>query len=426
MFTTINGVNRNHIARLNANGTLDSTFAINVSDWVYATALQPDGKIVVGGMFSAVEGVERANIARLSTGDAALQSLSVSADGASVTWSRGGAAPEVDWVTFERSTDLSTWTLLGSGSRVDGGWQLGGLALSGGQNVSIRARGLARGGYHNGSSSLIESVRLIYLLSAPVVSAATEVTLSGFTAHWWALGGATGYRIDLATDSGFTNLVPGHAGRDLGNVTATVITGLESGRHYYYRVRAYDTLGTGGASSAMEVQTLPSYHAITLKVAGAGIVRSDPVGINVNTDVTHDFANGIEVTLQAHPSAFNLFAGWSGDCTGTGDCDLIMTAARLVTASFVRDMEHSTFIDRDGGIYRPTIQQAYDASVGNDLIRIWGTDFTEHVTCDVDKQISLGGGYNQGYSAKIGTTSLHGTFTIVRGAVVIDGVEISP
>jgi len=52
-FTSFDGQIRNHIARLNADGTLDSSFNPEGTfyDVVYTVALQPDGKILLGGQF---------------------------------------------------------------------------------------------------------------------------------------------------------------------------------------------------------------------------------------------------------------------------------------------------------------------------------------------------------------------------------------
>jgi uncharacterized delta-60 repeat protein len=67
-FTIVNGVVRNRIARLNLDGSLDTSFAPvgGMNENVTTTALQPDGKIVVGGGFSTVNGVARNRIARLN------------------------------------------------------------------------------------------------------------------------------------------------------------------------------------------------------------------------------------------------------------------------------------------------------------------------------------------------------------------------
>lgn len=65
-FTEVNGVARNHIARLNADGSLDNTFNPNVDGAVNSLAVQADGKILIGGSFNLVGGVVRRNIARLN------------------------------------------------------------------------------------------------------------------------------------------------------------------------------------------------------------------------------------------------------------------------------------------------------------------------------------------------------------------------
>ena len=65
-FTTVGGVARNRIARLNADGTLDPTFNPNAGHNVFSTAVQADGKIVIGGLFTTVGGVQRNYIARLN------------------------------------------------------------------------------------------------------------------------------------------------------------------------------------------------------------------------------------------------------------------------------------------------------------------------------------------------------------------------
>ena len=51
-FTSVLGVTRNRIARLNPDGTLDTAFNPNANEAVYAIAVQADGKILVGGDFT--------------------------------------------------------------------------------------------------------------------------------------------------------------------------------------------------------------------------------------------------------------------------------------------------------------------------------------------------------------------------------------
>jgi len=65
-FTSIGGVTRNSIARLNPDGTLDTDFNPNAAGIVGALAVQPDGKILLAGGFTSVGGVPRNRIARLN------------------------------------------------------------------------------------------------------------------------------------------------------------------------------------------------------------------------------------------------------------------------------------------------------------------------------------------------------------------------
>ena len=96
-FTSIGGQTRNQIARLNPDGSLDTSFDPNANREVRAIAMQADGKILVGGAFSSIGGQTRSDIARLSpdgsldatfdpnvtntTGTGAVFAIAVQADG---------------------------------------------------------------------------------------------------------------------------------------------------------------------------------------------------------------------------------------------------------------------------------------------------------------------------------------------------------
>ncbi len=71
-FTSIDGVPRARIARLNSNGSLDTTFnpgagAVGwTSPQVNSISLQADGRMVISGRFGTYDGVNRGNIARVN------------------------------------------------------------------------------------------------------------------------------------------------------------------------------------------------------------------------------------------------------------------------------------------------------------------------------------------------------------------------
>jgi len=65
-FLGFNGVTRSRLARLNANGSVDTAFAPTINGTVQAVAVQPDGKVLLAGGFSVVNGVTRNRVARLN------------------------------------------------------------------------------------------------------------------------------------------------------------------------------------------------------------------------------------------------------------------------------------------------------------------------------------------------------------------------
>jgi uncharacterized delta-60 repeat protein len=68
-FTTNNPVSRQNIARVSESGVLDSTFNAGYigGGSIQAVALQPDGKVIVDGSFTSINGYSRLGIARLDT-----------------------------------------------------------------------------------------------------------------------------------------------------------------------------------------------------------------------------------------------------------------------------------------------------------------------------------------------------------------------
>jgi uncharacterized delta-60 repeat protein len=67
-FASVGGQTRNRVARLNADGTLDTTFVDPiVSSDVEDLVLQPDGKILIVGLFTSVGGQTRNRVARLNS-----------------------------------------------------------------------------------------------------------------------------------------------------------------------------------------------------------------------------------------------------------------------------------------------------------------------------------------------------------------------
>jgi len=67
-FTTVNNTNRNRIARLNADGSLDTTFdpGTGADNIVRSIALLPSGQLLVGGLFTSFDGQASKYLVRLN------------------------------------------------------------------------------------------------------------------------------------------------------------------------------------------------------------------------------------------------------------------------------------------------------------------------------------------------------------------------
>lgn len=81
-FNNINGTAVSNLARLNPDGSLDTSFNPMVTGGpVTAIALEPDGSIVIGGSFTAVGGTAQANLAIVSSSGALSSSFNVAVNG---------------------------------------------------------------------------------------------------------------------------------------------------------------------------------------------------------------------------------------------------------------------------------------------------------------------------------------------------------
>jgi hypothetical protein len=134
-------------------------------------------------------------------------------------------------------------------------------------NPGLLYKGVATGDAANGDNArtirLTKSVVSNYRSgcknspAAPSANNANNILQTSFTASWSSAPASTGYRLDVALDEGFLTKLSSYNDINVGNVLNTMVTGLQSGRNHYYRVRAYNTGGTSINSATITVRTLP-------------------------------------------------------------------------------------------------------------------------------------------------------------------------
>lgn len=161
-FSNIQGLTRWSVARLHPDGSLDQDFDLGFLDGLSAPgqvlgfAPQPNGEIVVSGFFTAVDGAERDSLMRLREPTPPVSRLA--ADGGGVTWFRDGGL-EIDRADLQWSADGIAWSDLGAMTRIGttSDWRLD-MVVPVGVPVWFRARG-----YHGPSNSQLVAGRMHWI-----------------------------------------------------------------------------------------------------------------------------------------------------------------------------------------------------------------------------------------------------------------------
>ncbi|HKQ57603.1 MAG TPA: putative Ig domain-containing protein, partial [Candidatus Eisenbacteria bacterium] len=140
--------------------------------------------------------------------------------------------------------------------------------------------------------------------AAPVATAGTGITSSGFTANWGSVSGATSYRLDVATDAGFTSMVAGFNDLTVAG-TSQAVTGLAPSTSYFYRSRAVNGSGTSGNSNTITVTT-------------AGALASEPTVAASSVSFSAVGSTGMTVSWTNGDGASRIVVARSGSAvTGT-------------------------------------------------------------------------------------------------------------
>ena len=166
-----------------------------------------------------------------------------------------------------------------------------GLAVLGG-NTSLPAQNDISGGRPAFGASTATHETRAELQTAPGVPSVGEIPAQGdiglqqgplptrgsFMASWNRGSGVNGYLLDVSMSSSFTSFVDGYHDLDVGNVSGRVVTGLNPGTTYYYRVRPYTAAGPASYSEAMTAATAPATGLIIHATFDSSITSNSNAG----------------------------------------------------------------------------------------------------------------------------------------------------
>lgn len=172
-------------------------------------------------------------------------------------------------------------------------------------------------------------------------------------------------------------------------------------------------------------------HPFVVTVVGEGAVHNTPgVDMQCIDDCSQVFVEGQTVILTAVPATNYEFTGWSGDCSGSGNCTLTMDTAKSVTANFTYIDQSKAVRLESSGVTYDSIQGAYDMAPTDQaeevVIKVKAGELLEYLDFNRDVIVRLEGGYDPTFSFIESETILNGSLTIwgLGDTIIIDRLTI--
>jgi hypothetical protein len=259
-----------------------------------------------------------ANCASTVTG---LASSAITPDTATITWTASTTAPANGYeYYYSTSSAIPVFSATASGSTAAGvvTTNLSGLTPSTQYYFWVRTNcdGVNKGAWS--STANFTTLGLCPAVTAPAANA-TNVSLTP-TITWTAISGATGYKVNVGTTSGGTNIV---ANADVTTGTSYAIaTPLNNSTIYYYSVTAY-TATTAAPATPCAIRSFTTILLCTSTVTGLASSAITPNTATISwTASTAAPANGYEYYYATTNTAPNIATTPSGS-----------TAAGVVTTN---------------------------------------------------------------------------------------------
>jgi hypothetical protein len=329
--------------------------------------------------------ITTASVTTITTSSAATGGIIASGGCAEVT------AKGVCWSTSANpTTALSTKTNNGAG---EGSFTSNITGLTGGTTYHVRAYATNSTGTGYGAD-----ISFTCPPDAPVATSPANITLTGFTANWNSSLAATGYYLDVSTNSGFVTYLSGFNSKDVGNLTSTVVAGLNDNSTYYYRVRAYGSGGTSTNSNIITLTTLPIRPSAPIAGSATNILQTSFTAIWSSSAA----ATGYQLDVSTSSAFATFISGYNskdiGNTTSVSVTGLIANTAYYYR---VRAYNIGGASLNSGTISTTTLRNAPPAPLANSATSIVQTSFTSNWTSSATAE---------GYRLDVSTNSAFTSF----------------
>ena len=163
--------------------------------------------------------------------------------------------------------------------------------------------------------------------------------------------------------------------------------------------------------------------SMTITGSGGGSVNSVPPGVHCDGGTCEGPYTAGPATLKATPNGDSVVGTWGdacSSCSGTV-CAITVTGDTSCRISF-------TFVKPArvvGGNDYDSLQAAYDAANTGATILAREYTFLGDLTCNLVKNVTIKGGYNQTYTTQRGYSIIKGSVTVKKGHVTTDRLQIN-
>ena len=185
----------------------------------------------------------------------------------------------------------------------------------------------------------------IVTTTAPI-NKTTDVAIEGVDFNWNAIAEATSYDIDISTDSGFSNIIESE---NVLNNAYVLVSTLNSGTVYYWRVRAVNDCVMGDFSEVRKFQTQYNcniYSNNTLLAIPDGLsegVDGTPAtsvinipsnflisDLNITVNISHTYVGDLKISLLSPNNTEVVLHNFDG-CAGEDNIRVVFDDAASTT-----------------------------------------------------------------------------------------------
>ncbi|CAD0000441.1 LamG-like jellyroll fold domain-containing protein [Flavobacterium salmonis] len=261
-------------------------------------------------------------------------------------------------------------------------------------------------------------------VKTPVATAAAILSCNSFTANWDPVVGANAYYLDVATDSGFTAMVTGYNGLNVGSVTSYAVTGLTSGTTYYYRLRSANAscgmMTTSSNTTSILINigpTAPIVGAITqatcAKPLGSVALSGLPAGdwtLQFSTGQTYS-GSGTSATISdlAPNNTYNI-AVKTDACFSAYSSNIVINPLVITTATWNGSWTPGPPTINDYVVFASTYSSTGDLS---------------GCTCTVNSGVAVTVNSGHTFTITNAVTTTGGTLTFENNASLVQTNDIS-